>query len=217
MHPHAARKRETSMVNIKVVAFDCDGVLFDTEQANRNYYSSILKHFGRPAVTDEQFAFVHMHTVFESLAYLFPDEKNLEAAHVFRKGMDYREYLEHLTVEPHLASLLEKIRPHFKTAIATNRTDTMNRLLAEYNLDRQFDLVVTASDVERPKPNPDVLLKILDYFDIPPHQAIYIGDSRLDELAARAAAIPLVAYRNPALSADCHVNSLKEIEALLEI
>lgn len=205
------------MVNVKLVAFDCDGVLFDTEQANRTYYSKILQHFGRPAVTDEQFAFLHTHTVFESLAYLFPDEKNLAAAHVFRKDMDYREYLRYLTVEPHLVSLLEKLRPHFKTAIATNRTDTMNRLLAEFNLARQFDLVVTASDVERPKPNPDVLLKILDYFDLKPQQVIYIGDSRLDELAAKAAAIPLVAYRNPALTADYHVNGLNEIEALLEV
>jgi len=60
------------MVSFKVVAFDCDGVLFDTEQANRVYYSNILQHFGKPVVTDEQFTFVHMHTVFESLAYLFP-------------------------------------------------------------------------------------------------------------------------------------------------
>ena len=204
------------MARIKIIAFDCDGVLFDTEQANRAYYSSILQHFGLPAVTDEQFAFVHMHTVFESMAYLFPDEKTLAAAHVFRKGLDYRQYLSHLTMEPHLMPLLEKIRPQFKTAIATNRTDTMNRLLAEFDLDGHFDLVVTASDVERPKPHPDVLLKILNYFNLPSHQAIYIGDSRLDESAARAAAIPLVAYRNPELSADYYVNSLKEIEDLLE-
>lgn len=205
------------MINVKVVAFDCDGVLFDTEQANRAYYSSILQHFGKPAVTDEQFTFVHMHTVLESLAYLFPDEKLLAAAHVFRKGVDYRQYFSYLTMEPHLISLLEKLRPQFKTAIATNRTDTMNRLLAEFNLDGYFDLVVTASDVERPKPHPDVLLKILNYFDLPPHQVLYVGDSPLDELAARAAAIPLVAYRNPELSADYHVNSLNEIEGLLEV
>ena len=205
------------MVNVKVVAFDCDGVLFDTEQANRAYYSSILQHFGRPAVTDDQFAFVHMHTVFESLAYLFPDKETLAAAHVFRKGMDYRQYLSYLKMEPHLISLLEKLRPRFKTAIATNRTDTMDRLLAEFNLERLFDLVVTASDVERPKPHPEVLLKILNYFSLSPHQVIYIGDSRLDELAAKAAAIPLVAYRNPELSADYYINSLKEIEGLLDV
>jgi HAD superfamily hydrolase (TIGR01549 family) len=205
------------MVDFIVVAFDCDGVLFDTEQANRVYYSNILQHFGRPAVTDEQFAFVHMHTIFESLAYLFPDEKTLAAVHVFRKTLDYQQYLGYLTVEPHLVPLLEKLKPQFKTAIATNRTDTMNRLLAKFDLDGYFDLVVTASDVERPKPHPDALLKISDHFNIRPDQVMYIGDSRLDELAARAAGMPLVAYRNPELSAEYYVNSLNEIEGLLEI
>ena len=67
------------MKNVKAVAFDCDGVMFDTARANRFYYSHILQHFDRPAVTDEQFAFVHMHTVDESMAYLFPDEQTLAA------------------------------------------------------------------------------------------------------------------------------------------
>ena len=117
------------MRNVKAVAFDCDGVMFDTAQANRFYYSHILQNFGRPAVTDEQFAFVHMHTVTESIAYLFPDKATLAAAHEFRKSMDYRQYLEYLTIEPHLVSLLEKLRPQFKTSIATNRTDTMNQVM----------------------------------------------------------------------------------------
>ena len=203
------------MIRFEVVAFDCDGVLFDTEQANRVYYSNILQHFGRPAVTEEQFAFVHMHTISESLAYLFPDEKTLAAAYLFRETMDYQQYLGYFTVEPHLVSLLQKLKPKFKTAIATNRTDTMNRLLAAFDLEGDFDLIVTASDVERPKPHPDVLLKISDHFNIPPDQVIYIGDSRLDELAARSAGMPLVAYRNPELSAEYYVNNLSEIEGLL--
>ena len=205
------------MKHVKVVAFDCDGVLFDTEQANRIYYSEILKHFGRPAVTEEQFAFVHMHTIHESMAYLFPDEKTLNAAHEFRSRMDYRQYLSYLTVEPHLVSLLEKLKPDIKTAIATNRTDTMDRLLAEFELDGYFDLVVTSSDVKRPKPHPDELLKILEHFKLDSHQAIYVGDSRLDQLAAEAAGIPLVAYRNPELSSNYHISSLKELEELLKV
>ena len=205
------------MRNIKLVAFDCDGVMFDTAQANRFYYSHILQHFGRAAVTDEQFRFVHMHTVDESMACLFPDEKQLEAAHIFRKTMDYRKYLSYLTVEPYLVSLLEKLRPQIKTAIATNRTDTMDRLLAEFDLDGYFDLVVTSSDVKQPKPHPEVLLKILDHFGLAPHQVIYIGDSQVDELAARAAKMPLVAYRNRELAAEYHIDSLGELEELLEL
>jgi HAD superfamily hydrolase (TIGR01509 family) len=205
------------MNNIKAVIFDCDGVMFDTAQSNRFYYSHILQHFGRPAVTDEQFTFVHMHTVDESMAYLFPDETTLAAAYDFRKSMDYRQYLGYLTIEPHLVSLLEKLRPQIKTTIATNRTDTLDRLLAEFNLNGYFDLVVTSSDVTRPKPHPEALLKILNYFDLEPYQTIYIGDSQVDEMAARAAAIPLVAFRNRELSADYHIDNLKELEELLDL
>ena len=206
-----------TMKNVKAVTFDCDGVMFDTAQANRFYYSHILLHFDRPAVTDEQFTFVHMHTVNESMAYLFPDETILAAAYEFRKSMDYKQYLGYLTIEPHLVSLLEKIRPQIKTTIATNRTDTMDRLLAEFELVGYFDLVVTSSDVKRPKPHPDELLKILDHFDLVSHQVIYVGDSRLDELAAKAAEIPLVAYRNRELAAEYHINNLGEIEELLDL
>jgi HAD superfamily hydrolase (TIGR01509 family) len=198
------------------VAFDCDGVMFDTAQANRYYYSNVLQHFGRPALSEEQFRFVHMHTVHESLAFLFPDADILEAAHEFRKTTDYRKYLSYLTLEPHLVSLLEKLRPQIKTAVATNRTDTMDQLLARFDLDGYFDLVVTSSDVQQPKPHPDVLLKILDYFSLSPHQVLYIGDSQVDESAARAAEIPLVAYRNPPLDAEYHIDSLGELEELLE-
>ena len=206
-----------TMRNVKAVVFDCDGVMFDTARANRFYYSYILQHFDQPALTDEQFAYVHMHTVDESMAYLFPDETTLAAAYEFRKSMDYRQYLGYLTIEPHLVSLLEKLRPEIKTCIATNRTDTIDRLLAEFNLDGYFDLVVTASDVMRPKPHPEALLKILNHFDLKPDQAIYIGDSPVDEMAARAAAIPLVAFRNPGLSADYHIDTLNELEALLDL
>lgn len=205
------------MKNVKLVAFDCDGVLFDTAQANRFYYSHILQHFGRPALTEEQFRFVHMHTVHESMAYLLPDENTLEAAHDFRKTMDYRKYLSYLKVEPQLVALLEKLRPRIKTAIATNRTDTMEQLLAEFDLDGYFDLVVTSSDVKQPKPHPEALLKILEYFGLASHQVIYIGDSQVDELAARAAKMPLVAYRNRELAAEYHIDSLGELEELLEI
>jgi len=205
------------MKHVKAVAFDCDGVMFDTAKANRFYYSHILQHFGRPAVTDEQFTFVHMHTVDESMAYLFPDEAILAAAYEFRKSMDYKQYLGYFTIEPHLVSLLEKLRPQVKTTIATNRTDTVGRLLAAFNLDGYFDLVVTSSDVMRPKPHPDALLKILHYFGLEPYQTIYIGDSQVDEMAARSAAMPFVAFRNRKLSAEYHIDSLKEMEDLLNL
>ena len=50
---------------------------------------------------------------------------------------------------------------------------------------------------------------------VSPEEAIYVGDSEIDESAARAAGIPLVAYKNPLLSAAYHVTHFKEVEDLL--
>ena len=205
------------MKDIKVVAFDCDGVLFDTEEANWAYYNHILKHFGRPAMTPEQFAYAHQHTLDESITYLFNDEESIAAVYDYRQTMDYSVYLKLLKVEPDLVSLLTKIRPKLKTAIATNRSDTMSRLLTEFALTEYFDLVVTSFDIRRPKPYPDALLKILDHFGIEPHQALYVGDSQVDAEAARAAKMPFIAFRNKTLPTEYHIGSLKELEEILEV
>ncbi|MGD2184999.1 MAG: HAD-IA family hydrolase [Desulfobacterales bacterium] len=205
------------MKDFKVVAFDCDGVLFDTEQANRAYYNHILEHFGKPAMTAEQFAYAHQHTLNESIAYLFDDDKSIAAVYDYRETMDYGAFLQLLKVEPYLVQLLTKIRPKIKTAIATNRSDTMNRLLDEFELSSYFDLVVTSFDIQHPKPHPDSLFKILDYFDIESHQALYIGDSQVDCDAARAAKIPFVAFRNKTLATEYHIENLKQLEEILEV
>ena len=205
------------MKDFKVVAFDCDGVLFDTEQANRAYYNHILRHFGKPAMTPEQFAYAHQHTLNESIAYLFNGQESIAAVYDYRETMDYGTFLKLLKVEPYLVQLLAKIRPELKTAIATNRSDTMDRLLSEFELSDYFDLVVTSFDIQHPKPHPDSLFKILDYFDIEAHQVLYIGDSQVDAEAAQAAKIPFVAFRNRMLPTEYHIENLKQLEEILEV
>ena len=205
------------MKNIKVVVFDCDGVMFDTAHANRMYYDRLLKQFDRPAMTEEQFNYAQMHTVHETLHYLFEDKEIIAAVNQYRETMDYDEFLNYLQMEPVLPDLLARLRMNYKTAIATNRTDTMGYLLDRFDLTESFDLVVTSSDVEHPKPHPEALLKILSAFQIGPQEAIYIGDSLVDAQAAGAAAVPFVAFRNKMLNAQYHIQSLDELDDILEV
>jgi phosphoglycolate phosphatase len=163
------------MERVRLVIFDCDGVMFDSKEANRAYYNHILAH-----------------------------------------QMSYFPFIRMMQMEPYLKAFLEYLRPAYKTAISTNRSDTMNRVLWEHGLEGYFDLVVSSLDVKRPKPHPESLLKILSHFGLCPQEAIYIGDSEIDELAAKAAGIPLVAYKNTKLSAPFGVEHFKEIEILLE-
>ncbi len=200
---------------IKLVAFDCDGVMFDSSNANQAYYNHLLDHFDLPALTPEQFAFAQMYTVDEVLEYLIPDRRLLAAARRYRKQMSYLGFIRFMEIEPGLKPLLDRLAPRFKTAVATNRTDTMDRVLEDHGLQGRFDKVVTASDVRFPKPHPEMLLTLAAHFRIDPLQAIYIGDSRLDAQAAEAAGMPFVAYANAALEAAAHVRSLDMVEGLL--
>ena len=205
------------MNQLKVVAFDCDGVLFDTKKANMAYYNHLLNYFGKPSMTAEQFAYTHMHTLDESLAYLFEDVNLLGSVRAYREKMSYSPFLRIMEIEPHLKPLLKKLWPSYKTAIATNRTDSMNRVLSEYGLEKSFDLIVTALDVKRPKPYPDQLNKLLEFFDCRPRQVLYVGDSALDQKAAGAAGVVFAAYQNNSISADYYIKSLKEIEQILKV
>ncbi len=205
------------MENIKVVAFDCDGVMFDTTKANKAYYNEILQHFGRPTLTPDQFAYCHSHTADQSIERLFSDAKSFREAQNYRKNMSYVPFLRYMVLEPYLKPLLEKLRPRYKTAIATNRSNTMDRVLSEHGLEEYFDLVVSSNDVDRPKPYPDPLIKILEHFEIEAYNTLYVGDSELDEIAAKAAGVPFVAYQNRSLSANFHIKSLKEIAQILDI
>ena len=200
----------------KAVIFDCDGVMFDTVKANTAYYNRVLRYFGQPEMTPVQFNFIQMHTVGESISFLFGNNESIQAAQAYRNRMGYEPFYDLMEIEPDLKPLLKKIGSRFKTAIATNRSDTIGRVLEVHELDGYFDLVISSLDVPRPKPHPDPLLKVTDYFNIGPHQAIYIGDSALDQQAAQAAGMPLVAYRNRSLTADAHIDRLNELEALLD-
>lgn len=203
------------MKETRIVIFDCDGVMFDTAGINKAYYNRVLAHMGRPEMTEEMFAYVHAHTGDESISYLFDDEESFNAAQAFRKTLNYMEFIPSMEIEPHLKPLIRELRPRFKTAIVTNRTDTMPAILSEFELKEYFDMVVTAWDVERPKPSPEGLLKVLNHFRLSPCEALYVGDTPVDEAAASAAGVLFIAYANPSLKADHHIQHLGEIRKIL--
>ena len=189
--------------------------MFDSQEANRAYYNHVLDYCHLPAMVPEQLAYVHMHTVDQSLAYLIRDETTRKAAQVYRKQLGYQPFLKFMQMEPGLVPLLERLRPRYKTAVATNRTDTMARVLADNRIEHLFDLVVCALDVQFPKPHPEALVKVVDHFSVSPGEVVYVGDSRVDEIAARDAGIPFVAYRNPDLTAVHHIRHLAEMAGLV--
>ena len=198
---------------LKLIVFDCDGVMFDSREANRIYYNDLLDSFGRPTMSEDELQHVHSHNVADSVAHVFrhyPDQ-DLEAVHRHRQQSSYTPYLAHMIIEPDLIGFLELVRDRYHLAISTNRTTTMDPLLEAYGLSSYFEKIVTALDVANPKPAPDALFTIFQHFDCSAKETIYIGDSEVDRLHTQAASVELIAFKNPALKAPYHVTSFMEI------
>lgn len=207
---------QNSFIQPKVIIFDCDGVLFDSRRANQFFYNHLLTHFGKSPLTKTDLDYVHMNTVSESIEFLFPDPSTRDQVHLYRQTLDYTLFIRKMDMEPGLVDFLDFIRPWAKTAISTNRTNTIGQVLKNFGLDSYFDLVVSASDVERPKPDPESVFKILAHFEVKPECCLYIGDSEIDAQTALRSGVPFVAYKNEGLSAVFRVQGFVELTECLK-
>jgi len=200
---------------IRVIIYDCDGVLIDSRRANAAFYNHILEKFGLPPLSPQQLDFVQCSTAQEAVDLLFQGTPWREEAQNFQRAMDNRPFLPLLRLEPHVREALVSLRPGYRTAIATNRGKSLPLVLQELGLVDLFDLTISSYEVAKPKPHPECLLKILEHFRVEPEEAMYIGDAPVDLVASRRAGVTFVAYKNPGLEAGYHLQDHLDLLKIL--
>jgi len=200
----------------ELVIFDCDGVMFETKWVNRLYYNDMLAHFNLPEMNDEQFEYAHSHSAADAIRYLcdpykIPDKEVL----AYLKSINYSNYIKHMELNPELKPLIQKIRPPCRTSVATNRSDTMPKVVDLFELSDFFDRIMTALDVKKPKPDPEMILDTIQFFQIANDRVLYIGDTRVDEQAAMRAEVDFVAFQDQSLHAKYHIHALSQLETII--
>jgi phosphoglycolate phosphatase len=205
----------THLQNLKVIIYDCDGVLIDSSGANQAFYNHILARFGLAPLTPEQWDYVKPLAAPDALTWLLQDTPWLAAAQEYQKTVDNTPFLPLIRVEPDLIETLTRLNPHYRLAIATNRGKSLLPVLSHCGLEEFFDFTVSSLDVQHPKPHPECLQRILQHFDVLPAQACYIGDSDLDREVSARAQVLFIAYRNPSLKADIHLKNHFDLWRLL--
>jgi phosphoglycolate phosphatase len=201
----------------KVIIFDCDGVLFDSRDANIAFYNQILSQFDLPPLTAAEIEYVHVSTAEEALRYLLSrrDPHDVEEVLTHRPQVDYTPFIRLMQMEPNLRELLRALPQQIRRAISTNRSYTIADVLRTHGLEGEFDLVVSALDVKNPKPHPESALKILHHFAIAPSEALFVGDSEADQRSAQGAEVPFIAYKNRTLQADYYIDDLLTIKEII--
>lgn len=193
---------------IDCVIYDCDGVLFDSLDANSRLYNHIAISMGRGPLSTEEHRYCHTHTVFESIHFIFKENEPLEkkALDFLKKEIDFRDFIKFLKMEPNLIETLNILKNNGKKrAISTNRTTSMKYIMESFNLLPYFDMVVTALDVSKPKPDSESVEKILKALDVKRDKVLYVGDSEVDRDTATSSGVKFVAYKNNNLVADAFI------------
>jgi HAD superfamily hydrolase (TIGR01509 family) len=90
---------------------------------------------------------------------------------------------------PSVPALLRQCRAHgLRTALVTSSPrEIVEEVLPRLGLCDQFDFVICGDDVANYKPHPEPVLTTLAALKRRAHEAIMIGDSRVDILAGKAA------------------------------
>jgi HAD superfamily hydrolase (TIGR01509 family) len=191
------------------VIYDCDGVLFDSFEANTKLYNDLCTWVGRGPLSGEEMQYVHIHTVFEAIHFIFGKENGLEkkALEILReRQVDLKNYVEYLKMEPHLFQTLESLKEKgILRVINTNRTTSMKHVMERFNLGPYFEMVVTALDVKNPKPHPESIEKIVEAFQLKKEEAVFIGDSEVDKQTAESSGVRFIAYKNREIANDLYI------------
>jgi HAD superfamily hydrolase (TIGR01509 family) len=203
----------------RAAVFDLDGLLIDTEPGWQRAEAQLLRRHGIE------------YSEADAAASLGSPVWQVVDGYAARLGMDrgardglFGElmalartmYAADLDIRPGAEALLRSLHGRLPLAVASNTPRELVELaLVTSRLGEYFDAVITAEDVARPKPAPDVYLAACQRLEVVASEAVALEDSTLGIAAALAAGMTVVAVPQwpdvDASAADHVVGSLTEI------
>lgn len=177
----------------KVVLFDFDGTLLDSDQMlvvtfqelyslySKDYHPSIehMLTFSGPPIKD-------------TLAKEFPhmDQDFMMKEYLARSTKNYDKYVKPF---PYVKEMLLSLKDNnIKFGLITSKAkDATNYALKLTGLDGLFEFIICADEVKNVKPDPEGILLALKHFNVKDKsETIYIGDTMYDYLTAKNANVP---------------------------
>jgi len=186
----------------RLVMFDLDGTLIDSVPDLAAALDSTLLRLGRPPAGLEA-----VRTYIGNGARVLVrrglaggmdhsgvgEEETAEALAIFTDA--YSGGHEHTKVYPGVRESLKWLQKRgIKMALITNKPEQfVAPLLDELKLGRFFKWIIGGDTLPQQKPDPAALLFVMKMAGVKPADALFVGDSRNDVLAARAAGVVCVA------------------------
>ncbi|KIP77855.1 HAD family hydrolase [Vibrio jasicida] len=176
---------------LKAVLFDMDGLIFDTESIYKQSWQYAATEQGLTITDDfyQQFIGVQDPECERILAEHFQDAIDMPRYKAVRDEHFHNLRNQGIALKPGFDALFYAIKQHgLLTAIVTSsHLPEVKHNFAGSKYLAQFDLVITAEDVERGKPNPDCYQMAYRHLGVDAKQCLVLEDSNNGIKAALAA------------------------------
>jgi phosphoglycolate phosphatase len=208
-------------MNYELIVFDWDGTLFDSTALIVRCIQNACVDVGAPRPTDVQAAYVIGLGLADALLHVAPD---LPPERYPDLGARYRHHYvasqDALSLFPGTIEMLHALKAREqRIAVATGKGRRgLDDALSHAQLHGLFDSTRTADETAS-KPDPRMLVELMDELGVPPERTLMVGDTTHDLLLARNAGTASVAvsfgahdHENFAAFAPLHVaHSTREL------
>lgn len=197
------------MLAPEALLFDMDGVLVDSFHAWLRALNAALRRFDHEPLSEEEFRRTYWgHDLYENLRRLgIDDEVGAFCLTIFD---DYVDGIEMFTATREVLQRLEA----YRMALVTNTPRRcVDSILTYFDIDGSFEAMVTPDDVERGKPDPEMLLTACNRLHVEPSDAVFVGDTESDVRAGWAAGCTVVGIQ---VAADETIDDIAGLPSLLQ-
>jgi phosphoglycolate phosphatase len=184
---------------VKLVVYDLDGTLIDSAPATialLNRLRNELGLFTLPHSTFIPWLSLGGVKIMTNSLELDSEEKAKEYLEEFRRmlvTLPSSTMPLYSNVKESLKLLSEN---NVKIGMCTNKANKLvHKIIKELEIDQYFDVVISGDDLPVSKPNPLHLLTCLERLNISSNDAIFVGDSTVDQRTAISANIAFAFYQ----------------------
>lgn len=180
------------MNKYKVLLFDLDGTLCDTDEMIVQTMQAIYKEF-KPVKerSREELYYFSGPPIRDTLGNEFPDQDPDYMYDVFKKVSKgfYKDFVYPYKDEIEILTALKE--KGYRLGVVTNKGLPLTIYSLEIcHIDSLFDVIISADDVKIPKPDPTGINKALERLGIKnKEEVLYIGDNDIDYITASNAGV----------------------------
>lgn len=178
---------------MRIIMFDMDGTLIDSGTSITNTINHVRENIG--------FERLEKNYILEKV-----NDPNINTSEFFygtkeftkQQTVLFEEYynancLNDLEIYNGIQKLIDDLKSDFTLAVATNANSTFaKKMLNHVGIGHHFKTILGYDSVEKAKPHPEMIYKILDEHNIENHNAQVVGDSHKDIMAATNAGVDSV-------------------------